>query len=345
LDALHSLNFLHLKYFWTVAREGSVAAACKQLHVAQPTVSMQIRKLEKTLGHKLFERQGRGLILTDEGRMVLEYAEDIFSLGREMMGAVRGAGSGRQPRLLVGVPKVMPKLITYRLLEPVLAMPEPIRIICEEGELDQLVGDLATHRYDVILSDVPIAPRYRVKLFSHPLGESSVTLCAHPSLAERYREGFPKVLHQAPFLLPTANTELRRAVDRWFETWGVDPQIVAEFDDSALLKEFGFAGAGVMPVPSVVLTEVKQQYGVDAIAELPDVKTRFFAITTQRKLTHPAVSTIAEAAKRGLLAGSGSGSTAGNKRRRKAPESIAAVLELDAPTADAATETSPARSA
>ena len=327
MDALHTLNFLHLKYFWTVAREGSVAAACKQLHVAQPTVSMQIRKLENTLGHKLFERKGRGLILTEEGRVVLEYAEDIFSLGREMMGAFRGAATGRQPRLMVGVPKVLPKLITYRLLKPVLAMPERIRIICQEGDLNQLVSDLATHRYDVILSDVPLPPRYRVKLYNHLLGDSSITFCAHPSLAEQFREGFPKSLENAPFLLPTANTELRRAVDRWFDLVSIEPQVVAEFDDSALMKEFGFAGAGVMPIPSVVLSEVKQQYGVVSIAELPDIRVRFYAITSQRKITHPAVATISEAAQKGLLAGSGS--PRNKARRRKPPETEKSVPETE----------------
>jgi len=319
LDSLHALNFLHLKYFWTVAREGSVAAACKRLHVAQPTVSMQIRKLEKTLGYKLFERKGRGLILTEEGRVVLEYAEEIFTLGNEMMGAVRGATTGRQPRLMVGVPKVLPKLITYRLLKPVLAMPEQIRIICQEGELNQLVADLATHRYDVILSDAPLSPRYREKLYNHLLGDSSITLCAHPSLAKQFRDGYPKSLENAPFLLPSPNTELRRAVDRWLDLESIDPQVVAEFDDSALMKEFGFAGAGIMPVPSVVLPEVIQQYGVESIAELPDVRVRFYAITSQRKITHPAVATISDAAHEGLLAHSEM--PGGKSRRRKTPPS------------------------
>ncbi len=327
MDALHTLNFLHLKYFWTVAREGSVAAACKQLDVAQPTISMQIRKLETALGQKLFERKGRGLILTDEGRVVLEYAEDIFSLGREMMGAVRGATTGRQARLLVGVPKVMPKLITYRLLEPVLAMPENIRVVCLEGELSQLVADLATHRFDVILSDVPLAPRYRVKLYNHPLGNSTITLCAHPKLAAEFRSKFPDQLQGAPFLLPTSNTELRRGVDRWFDQQSLDPNIVAEFDDSALMKEFGFAGVGIMPVPSVVLPEIRQQYGVEVIGELPEIRVRFFALTTQRKLTNPAVATIAEAAKLGLLAGSVDSTS--QKRKRggvpKASDPLAAA--------------------
>jgi LysR family transcriptional regulator, transcriptional activator of nhaA len=334
LDSLHTLNFLHLKYFWTVAREGSVAAACKQLDVAQPTISMQIRKLETALGQKLFERKGRGLILTDEGRVVLDYAEDIFSLGREMMGAVRGATTGRQARLLVGVPKVMPKLITYRLLKPVLAMPENVRIVCQEGELSQLVADLATHRFDVILSDVPLAPRFRVKLYNHPLGNSTVTLCAHPKLVAQFRHKFPDQLQEAPFLLPTSNTELRRGVDRWFDQQSLEPHIVAEFDDSALMKEFGFAGVGIMPVPSVVLPEVKQQYGVEVIGELTEVRIRFFALTTQRKLTNPAVATIAEAAKRGLLAGSVQPPTKkrkGSKPPKDSPPPVDPEFHFDSP--------------
>lgn len=302
IDRLHQLNFGHLFYFWAVARNGSIASACEKLHVTQPTISMQIRRLERSLGGPLFERSGRNLALTELGRTVFEYADDMFSIGREMLGALRGTGEGRTARLYVGVRTVMPKLLTYRLLEPVLHMADPTQIVCREADLDELVTNLARHRFDVVLSDTPIPSEVRVRSFNHVLGESTVAICAVGPLAKVRRRGFPESLDGAPFILPTGETEMRRAVDRWFDSMNMTPRVVAEMDDSALLKEFGRFGAGLFPVPSVVLDDVKQQYSVELVGHLADVKIRYYAITTQRKLTHPAVVLISKIAKEGLLA-------------------------------------------
>jgi LysR family transcriptional activator of nhaA len=301
-ESLQQLNFLHLYYFWVVARDGSIAAACRNLHLAQPTVSMQIRRLEKTIGHPLFDRVGRKLVLTDVGQTVFSYAEDIFAKGRELMGALRGAPSnGRATQLLVGMPMVMPKLISYRLIEPVFHMTHPIKVVCHEAPLEELVDDLRHHRRDVILSDKPIAPTSHVRCYSHLLGESTVSFCATGALAARYRHNFPKSLHEAPMLLPEPVTEMRRQLDRWFDAEEISPRIVGEFNDSALLKEFGQAGVGVFPVTSAVVAQVKRQYNVELLGHLPAVRLKFYAITAERKLTHPAVVVISENARKGLL--------------------------------------------
>ncbi len=301
-ENLQDLNYVHLLYFWTVAREGSVTSACTRLHVTQPTISMQIRKLEKSLGQKLFQRVGRGLQLTEFGRVVFDYCEDIFSLGKALLGTVRGS-SEKSPKLAIGIPNAMPKLITYRLLEPVVRLAEPIQLVCHEADLNQLVADLANHRYDVIISDMPIAPGTRVKSYNHPLGDCSLTICATKPLAARYRRGFPESLHGAPMLLPTTNTDMRRSLDRWFDSQEIVPRIIAEFDDSALLKEFGQGGVGLFPVPTAVVDEVKQQYSVVHVGELTEVRARYYAITPERKLRNPAILTIVESAKHGLLEG------------------------------------------
>lgn len=302
-ENLQDLNYLHLFYFWTVAREGSITAACSQLHVTQPTISMQIRKLEQALGKKLFDRVGRGLQLTETGQVVFDYSEDIFSLGRALLGSLKGQGDGRIAKLTVGVPNAMPKLIILRLLEPILHHPDRIQLICHEDDLTQLLADLAVHRYDVIISDMPVAPAMRVKSFNHPLGECSISICGTKSLADRYGPRFPDSLNDAPLLLSTTNTDMRRSLDRWFDSQGFSPCIVAEFDDSALLKEFGREGHGLFPVPTAVVDVVKDQYDVIQLGELEEVRVRYYAITTERKLKNPAVVMIAESAKTGFLVG------------------------------------------
>ncbi len=299
--SLQELNYLHLHYFWAVARERSITAACSRLHVTQPTISMQIRKLETALGQKLFDRVGRGLELTETGRLVYDYAEEIFALGQEMMGTLNGHAGGKHCRLSVGLPNVLPKIITYRLLEPVLRQPERVQLICHEADMNQLIADLAIHRYDVIISDMPIAQSARVKSFNHPLGDCAVTFCATKSLAARYQRSFPESLDGAPMLLPTADTDLRRSLDRWFQSHGITPQIVAEFEDSALMKEFGQGSWGVFPIPAAIVSDVKRQYAVSVIGTIEEVRARYYAITTERKLKHPAVVTIAESARNGLL--------------------------------------------
>jgi LysR family transcriptional activator of nhaA len=301
-DKLQDLNFLHLFYFWMVVRHRGITAACELLHLTQPTISTQIRKLEKALGEELFDRSGRELEMTPVGKTVFEYADEMFAVGREMLGALRGSPGGRAMRLMVGIPLVMPKLITYRLLEPVLHLRQPVQMVIHEAPLESLVADLLRHQYDVILSDTPIAPHQRVRSFNHPLGDSAIAICGRPELAARYRKRFPASLDGAPLLLPTLNTELRRQLDRWLDNSGYAPRIVAEINDSALIKEFGHAGAGLFPVCAAVLPEVQRQYNVESIGNLEDVRLQFYAITLQRKLTHPAVLAISQNAKEGLLA-------------------------------------------
>jgi LysR family transcriptional activator of nhaA len=301
-DQLQDLNFLHLYYFWAVVRHGGISTACERLHLTQPTISTQIRKLEKSLGRQLFDRSGRELVLTEVGKTVYEYADEMFAVGRELLGALRGLPTDRTLRLHVGVPMVMPKLITYRLLEVVFCLPQSVHLVCREAPLDALVADLMRHRQDIILSDAPLSAAAPVRSFNHLLGDCGVAFCGTRELAGKYRKRFPQSLDGAPLLLPTANTELRRSLDRWFDEQGFTPRIVAEFDDSALLKEFGHGGAGLFPVPAAVLREVKQQYNVEVVGRLDEVRTRFYAITLQRKLVHPAIVAISQAAKQGLLA-------------------------------------------
>lgn len=300
LEHLQSLNFSHLLYFWTVARDGSIASACERLQLSQPTISMQIRKLEETLGHRLFDRSGRSLVLTEVGRTVYDYADEMFSLGRELLGTLRGVPGKRAGRLHVGVPTFLPKLITYRLLAPVLAMSQPVQLICHEAELAELAMGLARHKFEAILTDTLMHSAAGVRCFNHPLGECGVSICGISELAARYRPGFPESLDDAPFLLPSSATDMRRSIDRWFDTVPYSPRVVGEFDDSALMKEFGGGGAGLYPIPTAVLTEVLDQYCVEQIGELPNVRVRYYVVTTERKLSHPGTVVIVQNAK-GLL--------------------------------------------
>lgn len=296
------LNYHHLLYFWTVAREGSIARACEQLHLAQPTISAQLRALEKSLGAKLFTREGRGLALTDTGRVVYRYADEIFTLGRELRDTLRGRPAGRALRLAVGVADVLPKLVAYRLLEPALRLPEPVQVVCSDGKPEPLLAELAQHKLDVVLSDAPLSPGAKVRAFNHQLGECGVSVLGTPALAESFRGAFPDSLDGAPFLLPTANTALRRSLDHWFDARGLSPIVVGEFEDSGLLKTFGQAGAGLFVVPSVVEREVSRQYQVEPLGRVAAVRERFYAISVERRLKHPAVIAISEAARRELFA-------------------------------------------
>jgi LysR family transcriptional activator of nhaA len=291
------LNYHHLLYFWVVAREGSIARACEQLHLAQPTISSQLRKLEKSVGDQLFKRVGRKLVLTETGQLVLRYAEEIFSLGEELTDVLQGRPTGSPLRLLVGVAMVLPKLIAYRLLEPAMRLPEPVQLMCDEGKLDDLLMELAAHRLDIVLSDSPIGPAVNVRAYSHLLGECSVSVFGEAELARKFRRKFPESLDGAPFLLPRSSTTLRRSLDHWFESQNIHPQVVAEFEDSALMKAFAQQGAGIFAAPSAIDKEICRQYRVRPIGELTDVRERFYAISVERKLKHPAVVAISEAAR------------------------------------------------
>lgn len=295
------LNYHHLLYFWLVAREGSLTRASAELRLAQSTVSGQIRSLEQSLGEKLFARSGRRLVLTEMGRVVFRYADEIFSLGRELRDAVKGRPVGRPLNLVVGVADVVPKLVARRLLEPALKLSEPIRLVCREDKPERLLAQLAVHDLDVVLSDGPVAPSISVRAFSHLLGDCGVVFFAKPELAAAHKRSFPRSLDGAPMLLPTENTALRRSLDQWFATRGLRPKIVGEFEDSALLKVFGQTGLGIFPAPSVIADEVQRQYQVRAVGTLDEVRERYYAISVERKLKHPAVVAICEEARQKLF--------------------------------------------
>lgn len=296
------LNYHHLFYFWTVAKEGSIARACDKLSLAQPTISGQLRSLEETLGEKLFVKRGRGLALTEVGQLTYQYAEEIFGLGRELQDVLKGRPRGRPLRLLVGISDLLPKLIAYRILQPVLAMAEPVRIVCDEDTPDRLLSELAEHRLDLVLSDAAVGSPVRVKAFSHLLGSCGVSLFAAPALAERYRKDFPSGLGHADFLLPLEGGSLRRSLDQWFDSIGIQPKVVGEFKDSALMKTFGQAGAGVFAAPTAIQKEVVDHYGVALVGRVDTIVERFYAISVERKIKHPAVMAISAAAREDLFA-------------------------------------------
>jgi LysR family transcriptional activator of nhaA len=295
------LNYHHLLYFWVVAREGSIVRASQELNLAQPTISGQIRVLEEKLGEKLFMRVGRNLALTDTGRMVYRYADEIFTLGRELREALQGRVTDHPMRVTIGITDVLPKLVAYRLLEPALHIAGPVQLTCQEGKLEQLLAELAVYKLDVVLSDAPIGPLVKVRAFNHLLGECSVSFFGAPTLAAAYRQHFPQSLQHAPLLAPTGNTVLRRNLDQWFDEQGLHPIIVGEFEDSALLKVFGQQGLGLFTAPSVIEAEVKRQYNVEVIGRVDAVKERFYAITVNRKLRHPAVIAMSDTAQQNLF--------------------------------------------
>ncbi len=296
------LNYHHLLYFYTVAREGSVTRAADALRLAQPTLSGQIRKLEEALDEKLLVRHGRGLVLTDAGQLVYRYAEEIFSTGREMMDALRGRPTSRPARLLVGVADVVPKLISYQLLKTALELDEPVQLVLHEGKAEDLIAALGAQRFDMVLTDVPLNPQVvRVKAYNHPLGSCGVSFFATPALARRHRRGFPRSLDAAPMLMPTSNTAMRHSLDRWFEGLGVRPEVVAEVEDTALMKVFGQHGAGIFAAPTAVADEVRASHGVQLVGETEEVREHFFVITVERRIMHPAVAAVADAARSGVL--------------------------------------------
>ena len=296
------LNYHHLLDFWTVAREGTIARASQELRLAQPTISGQIRVLEDQLGEKLFQRSGRNLVLTDMGRVVYRYADDIFSLGRELMDTLKDRPTGRPMRFQVGVADEVSKMIAYRLLEPAMRLPQQVQIVCRDGAAERLLTELATHSLDLVIADTPISPAIKVKAFSHALGETPVTVFATAKLAAARRKNFPRSLDGAPFLLPTSGKTLRRTLDQYFDQQSIRPRVVAELDDSALMTTFGQAGAGLFVAPTVIEKEVLRQFDVAIVGRLDAVRERYFAISVERRLKHPAVVAISEAANEMLMA-------------------------------------------
>jgi len=295
------LNYHHLLYFWSVAKHGTVAKAGEELRLSQPTISAQLRLLEDTLGEKLFRRSGRYLVMTEMGRVVFDYAEDIFSLGQDLMNTVKGRGSGKPVRLVVGVADAVPKLLVTRLLKYAFKRSRAIRVVCWEGKLDHLLADLAIHKLDLVISDTPAPPSIKVQAHSHLMGASGVTLFAAAKLKARYRQKFPRSLEGAPFLLPTSNAMLRRGLEDWFVKKSLHPAIIGEFEDSATLKAFGHEGYGIFPGPTVLEKEIRRQYQVEVLGRIDTVTQQFFAVTVDSRLKHPIVMAILESARRDLF--------------------------------------------
>jgi LysR family transcriptional activator of nhaA len=294
------LNYHHLYYFWMVAREGGVARAAEELMVSQPTVSVQVKELETAIGRRLFNRVGRRLELTDAGRIAFNYANEIFSLGQEMANALERQPVERTLRLSIGILDVIPKIVVRQLLDPAIRLPQPVRLICREDKADRLLADLAARRTDVVLSDAPIGTAVQVEGFNHLLGESGVSFFANGELATRLKRGFPKSLNGQPMLLPTDHTQVRRSLNHWFDSNRIHPTVMGEFDDSALMFWFGQTGLGVFPAPTVMELTIKRDFAVKLIGRAPDVRERFYAISMEAKLQHPAVVAICEAASKSL---------------------------------------------
>jgi LysR family transcriptional activator of nhaA len=296
------LNYKHLHYFLSVARAGGVIRAAERLHLTPQTLSGQISQFEERLGVSLFQRVGRRLELTKAGKLALSYAEEIFQTGTELEDLLKNGAEERFINFRVGIADVVPKFIAHRLLAPVLALPEPVRLICHEDRLERLLADLAIHRLDLVLADRPMPPGTEIKGYSHPLGETGVAFMAAPALAARLAGEFPDCLDGAPLLLPGRDSALHGTLPRWLERQGKRAQIVGEFDDSALMKAFGEAGAGVFPAPAASVPDVKAHYEVVNLGETDDIRERFFLISAERRLTHPAARAVSEHARSGLFA-------------------------------------------
>jgi LysR family transcriptional regulator, transcriptional activator of nhaA len=286
------LNYHHLRYFWTVAKEGSLARAAAKLHVSQPSISEQIRELESALGEKLFRREGRNNKLTDAGQIVFGFAEEIFALGREMMNAVKQRPGAKMLRLYVGVVDSFPKLVTNEILKPVFSLPQTVHVICREGKMEDLLAQLAAHRLDIVLTDELASSSANFKTFDHPLGQTGTTFCAEKRLASHLKRNFPRSLHDAPALLPSENTPFRRALESWFRAQRIQPRVVAEFEDLALMKVMAAEGRGFIAVPSVAVNDAVGRYGFQVIGQTEKCRVQFNAITAERRIAHPAVALI-----------------------------------------------------
>ena len=297
------MNFKHLHYFWVTARAGGVMRAGQQLHTTPQTLSGQIKLLEERLGRRLFRKAGRKLELTEDGRVALGYADEIFNLGGELESAMRHKRLGpREIDFRVGVADSVAKSVAYRLLEPALQMPEPVRMVCNEGKFDELLGRLALHKLDLVIADEPLSRRVSVKAFNHALGSSAVSFFCTPELKLSLRGEFPQCLNGAPMLIQGAATSVRQQFDAWLTRLQLFPRVVGEFDDGALMNAFGREGRGVFMAPTVLEAEVAAQYGVLVLGRTDALVEEFFAISVERRITHPCVAAITDAA-RGHLFG------------------------------------------
>ena len=290
-----SFNYKHLYYFWVVAKEGGISRAAEKLDMAVQTVSAQVRELERSLGYALLKPAGRGLVLTEAGLAAMQQADLIFQLGESLPDLVRDAVSTPAVRLAVGICDSLPKLVVHRLLLPVIAEPN-LRLLCHEGELNDLLGDLALHRLDVVLSDRPAPANPNIKLYSHAMGSSSISWYGTPALMKAASQGFPQSLGNVPVLLPTGHTAIRDRLDQWFEQRAIRPRIVGEFEDGALLKTFGASGMGVFPAAECVQEDLQAHYAVQRLGPCEGVTEHFYAIGTEKKVHHPLVQRLLQPA-------------------------------------------------
>ena len=294
------INYKHLHYFWVVARQGGITRASERLHLTPQTISGQISLLEDSIGEALFSKAGRNLELTETGRLVLGFADEIFSLGGELEDALRNLPPDRRITFKVGIADVVPKTIAYRLLAPALSLPDPVRIICRENNLASLLAELALHRVDMVIADGPIPHGINVRGYSHILGECGISFLAVPHLAKTLRKNFPHSLNNAPLLIPSETNLVQAKLLDWLDSQRIYPRIVGEFDDSALMKVFGQAGTGIFITPSPIATEVAKQYGLRIIGGTEEVREQYYAISVERRISHPAVTAVTESAREWL---------------------------------------------
>ena len=286
------LNYRPLYYFWVVAKEGSLTRAAERLDVAVQTISAQLGLLEQSVGKALLAPQGRRLVLTEAGRVALSYADQIFLLGEQMQDVLSEIDAGQTMRLTVGISDSLPKLIASRLLDAALKLPQKVKLVCYEDDFESLLGKLSVHKLDVVLTDRPMPSGTTLRVFSHLLGESEISLFGLPELARRYRPKFPASLHGAPLLLPTRSNAIRGRLDHWFESNDERPDVVGDFDDNALLNTFGSNGVGLFPAPSALAKDVREQFGAVPVGEMAQVREQYYAISNERKIQHPAVDAI-----------------------------------------------------
>lgn len=299
---MSKMNLKHLRYFWAVASHGTIARASEVLHLTPQTISGQLHELEGQIGAKLFEKNGRNLALTDTGRLVFSYADEMFRLSTELEDVLAGRTPDAMLTFKVGVAMVVPKLVAYRVLEPVLGMEEQVRLVCHEAPLVDLLADLSVHKLDLVLADSPVSPALNIRAYNHPLGESGISFFSRETEAAHYRRNFPRSLDGAPMLMPTGTSALRRSLDLWFDQQDLHPVVVAEFEDRALMKAFGEAAAGIFTSPTAVEEDVLAKYGVKVIGRTGEVTERFYAISAERRIKHPAVAAITENARFQLFA-------------------------------------------
>ncbi|MDJ0880106.1 MAG: transcriptional activator NhaR [Gammaproteobacteria bacterium] len=295
------LNLKHLRYFWSVASHGSITKASEALYLTPQTISGQLRDLEESIGEKLFEREGRNLVLSETGRMVFSYADEMFQLGLELQDVLEGQTPGTSITVKVGVAMIVPKLLAYRVLEPVLQMSESINLICHEAPLVDLLADMSVHKLDAVLSDSPLNPSLNIRAYNHSLGESGITFFAIPRQAKKLEKNFPENLNDFPFLMPSKSSTLRRNLENWFEQQGIKPRVVAEFEDRALMKAFGERGTGVFTSPQTMEKDVLEKYGVRVIGRTEEVREHYYIISPERRIKNPAVTAITEAARNYLF--------------------------------------------